>query len=160
MRRRPPNTRKDPAPTTMAATTKTKTQDLIAGLTPAEVAQLRRDLAAEEARGGRDTIDRELTPRERVVGTFLRERDHMEGCPVHGATSAPYKTEAYDAEVTAPGAPLRAIGAQIGDTVTVARCHGCGGIRYLLGTTRHNIARALTDGAPPDPEIDPDDDTL
>lgn len=143
----------------MPTTTKTKTQELIAGLTVDERAQLLRDLAAEEARGDHTGAPRELTPRERVVGTFLRERDHMEGCPVHGATIAPYKTEAYDAEVTAPGTPVRALGAQAGDIVTVARCHGCGGIRYLRGTVRENIARVLTEGAPPDPD-NPDDDTL
>lgn len=139
--------------------TRTKSETIIAGLTEEERAALLHDLEAERQSGEVTGLERDLTPRERVIGALMRERDHMDGCPVHGATRGTLKVEAYDAFVDAPGPPLRSIGARKGDTVTVTRCQECGGVRYYAGTVNANLARILG-GTPAGEDDEPLDDTL
>lgn len=73
----------------------------------------------------------EITPEQIALAGVLRERDHLEGCPVPAAVDGPARVEAYAEAAIAPGPELRSVGVAPGETVLVIRCHGCGGIRYV-----------------------------
>lgn len=112
----------------MAPRTTSKAKDLIAGLTEEQRAEL---LAELEAKPATPAGRLELTPRERVTAALLRERDHFDGCPVHGSEErAIARVEAYD-EVR-PAIPSKG---QPATPCAVVRCIECGGMRYLDNTT-------------------------
>lgn len=93
-----------------------------------------------------DAAERELTPREVAVRAILRERDHLDGCPVYGSTVG--RVEAYAA--TRPANPAAARPAQ---TMTVARCIECGGTRTLEGDVA-TVLRATLEAAEEPTDLD------
>ena len=132
------------------ARTSTK-PDLPGGITQAQRDELLAAIQAERPDVDTPTAA-ELTPRDLVVASLLKERDHLEGCP--GA-----RVEAYEERAIAPGPATRNI-ATAGDVVVVVRCITCAGVRYrrspldrsvALGANRHVdavIAQALKDVEP------------
>ena len=133
------------------ATTKT---ELPGGITEAQAKKLLEELAADPTSAG--SKPRTLTPRERVVASLLRERDHLDGCPVIDDETASAQVEAFEERSPAPGPQLRNMGAGPGSPVVVVRCMSCAGSRYFVselaphvptGQGRHVsalIARTLT----------------
>jgi hypothetical protein len=123
----------------MAPGTQTKrkqARDLVAGLSEQERAELLAELADEQP--GTVPVRRDLTPRERLIAGILRERDHLDGCPVFGAADrAIARVEAYDE--TRPAGPAR----PVPEPVAVFRCLECGGSRYLDGTVRDVLLAEL-----------------
>lgn len=132
-------------PVTRKRKTEPKTHaDLIAGMTQAEREALRLELTTTPTM--EPLPDRELTPRERLIGSLLPIRNHLEGCPLEEASIAAkaVKTEAYDSVSPAPPSGLRQKGAVPGSTVTTVRCLQCGGSRQYLGSVRQVLADALS----------------
>lgn len=127
------------------ATTTRKPKVSIGDLSPEDKAALVAELRAEQAANAEPWAPgaepRELTARERAVRLLLRERDHMDGCPlILDESRTAGRVEAYS-EVR-PANPARAEPAK---TVTVARCIECGGARYMDGDVRTNIIASLED---------------
>lgn len=114
----------------MPPTTKTKADPLTA-----DERKLLEELQARAAAASDDrpdSIDRELTTRERVLGEYMRDRDHLDGCPaIDDKRRAAARTEAYGA--TRPPIPAQGLGPR---PVVIVRCVECGGSRYADGITR------------------------
>jgi len=108
---------------------------LIAGLTEQERAALLLELQRADASVGE--AERDPTPRERLIADLLRERDHLEGCPIieHSANPAGL-VEAYEQISPAPPLALRALGVNPGDVVVVARCLRCSGVHHYASVAR------------------------
>src|SRR5688572_6320437 len=101
-------------------------------LTPDELKLLEELKARAGETDQPDTIDRELTAREKVLARLLRERDHLDGCPaIDDVRKASARTEAYGD--TRPPIPTRGIGPK---PVVVVRCVECGGSRYFDDVSR------------------------
>ena len=75
---------------------------------------------------------RPLTPYERVVASLLRDRDHLDGCPIRDADGQLAQVEAYEDRSPAPGQVLRNQGAVKGSPVVVVRCMTCAAQRHVL----------------------------
>jgi hypothetical protein len=139
-------------PTTKTTkTTKTSARELVAGLSDSERAELLAELRAEQtATAAAELVERDLTPRERAIRELLRERDHLENCPlVEDERRAIGRVEAYN-EVRP--ANLK-VGRMVPEPVTVARCIECGGSRLLEGRLEENLIRVLEPAAD-DGELD------
>lgn len=111
---------------------RTTTKTTAGALTPEELKLLEELKARADQHGAPDTVDRELTAREKVLATLMRERDHLDGCPaIDDVRKASARTEAYGE--TRPPIPARGLGPR---PVVVVRCVECGGSRYFDDTTR------------------------
>jgi hypothetical protein len=109
------------------AQTSPAVRELVAGLTEEERAELLLELAERPADTG---PPRDPTPRERLIADLLKDRDHLEGCPVLDGTSPAGLVEAYEQISPAPPPGLRALGVGPGDVVVVARCLKCAGVHH------------------------------
>lgn len=130
-----------------------------AGLTPAQRAELLAELERLDASPDTAIQERDLTPREVVLGGFLRERDHLDGCPLiaGGDRLLAAFTEAYDQRIVtspgqAPSATASRLGLKSGDHITHVRCLKCGGDRYGAGRVSDVIRAELGRTADPDPD--------
>jgi hypothetical protein len=104
---------------------------------------------------------RELSDEERVIASWLRERDHLDGCPsIDDERVASRAVEAYDETVIAPGKVLRGLGITAGQTVLIVRCLKCGGIRHLKGTVREKLTESLLSIAGESPALGDLDESL
>jgi hypothetical protein len=86
---------------------------------------------------------RELSDEEKVMAAWLRDRDHLDGCPSITDERAGRLVEAYDEPIIAPGPAVRSLGLVAGQTVLVARCLKCGGMRYFAETLRDKMIADL-----------------
>lgn len=87
---------------------------------------------------------RELTDEERVIASWLRDRDHLDGCPsITDVEVAGRAVEAYNELAVAPAKALRNKGVKPGDTVIVVRCMKCGGIQHMPGDVRSKLTADL-----------------
>jgi len=111
-------------------TTKPPLAALPGGITEAQRAALLTELADDPT--GARVRARTLTPREAVVASLMRERDHLDGCPVPDDGKASAMVEAYEERAPAPGPQLRSAGAVPGSAVVVVRCIRCAGSRYFV----------------------------
>lgn len=118
----------------------TKTASLIAGLTEKERQDLLAELTVNPAAA---TLRHALTSREKVTASLLRERDHLDGCPVFEDPMGGARTEAYDD--TRPANPAQGVGPQ---PVAIIRCLECSGTRYINGSTVLQTLRSALAGAP------------
>jgi hypothetical protein len=77
----------------------------------------------------------ELTVRDKVAHSLMRERDHLEGCPEYTAPGSKGggRVEVYTQTVVSPAPEVRALGLESGDTVTIVRCIECARMRYFAG---------------------------
>ena len=110
-------------------TTQTKAE-LPGGITEGQAKKLLEELAADPTTAG--AKPRTLTPREKVVASLLRERDHLDGCPVIDDDKASAQVEASEDRSPAPGPQLRKLGAGPGSPVVTVRCMSCGGDRHFV----------------------------
>ncbi len=111
-------------------TTPTKAAARPGGLTKTEADKLLKELEADPTTAAKA---RPLSPRERVIGSLLRERDHLDGCPLaDDPKAAASRVEAYEERTPAPGPQLRNAGAVPGSAIVVVRCMGCAGMRYFV----------------------------
>jgi len=87
----------------------------------------------------------ELTPRELEVAKLLRERDHLDGCPVIGNPGyrGSARVEAYAESIIAPQPVTRSLGLGKGDVVVVAHCMECGAQRYFAPPAGATLANAV-----------------
>jgi hypothetical protein len=93
-------------------------------------AEERAELLAELTATPADEVSmRELTPRERLVASLMRDRDHLDGCPAYRDERGGIRTEAYDE--LKPAIPSKGIPAR---PVAVLRCVECSGTRYFEDT--------------------------
>lgn len=128
----------------MARSTATdKPKVTLADLDDAARAELLAELAAEAAKRNRevagievDGAERELSAREVAIRALLRDRDHLDGCPVYGSTLG--RVEAY--EQVKPANPARA---EPASTMTIARCIECGGSRVRPGSVPEVLTEVL-----------------
>jgi len=128
------------------------------GITEDQRAQLLAEIVTDPT--GARSKARTLTPREAVVASLMRERDHLDGCPVPDDGKASAMVEAYEERAPAPGPQLRSAGAVPGSAIVVVRCIRCAGSRYFVsgalahtpvGEGRHVsalIAETLTTSEP------------
>lgn len=125
---------------------KQKTAALAHGLTTEERDELLRELTANPASA---TARAELPPRERLIGSLLKERNHLDGCPVITDELGGLRCEAYDE--TKPAIPSKGEPAH---NVAVLRCLECGGTQYVhKKTVAEVLSEALQDEAE-DGELD------
>lgn len=114
-------------------TPKDKVAAIVGGLTEEE----RDALLAELTVTPEQKISRKLSPRERVTAALMRERDHLDGCPVfEDLELGGARTEAYDE--TRPAIPARGIPPR---AVAILRCLECGGTRYIDDRTVADVIR-------------------
>ena len=119
------------------AMAETPSPALPGGITEGQRAALLAELVADPT--GARTKARTLTPREAVVASLMRERDHLDGCPVPDDGKASAMVEAYEERAPAPGPQLRSAGAVPGSAVVVVRCIRCAGSRYFVSTAPAHI---------------------
>ncbi len=107
------------------------------GITIKDRDVLLKALAADPTNKGATT--RSFTPRERVIASLMRPRDHLDGCPVFDDETASAQVEAYEELTPSPGRSLRSQGAVPGSVVVVARCMTCSGTRYFLSAVPAHV---------------------
>ncbi len=115
----------------------TTTPSLPGGITTKDRDVLLKELAADPTNKGVTT--RSFTPRERVIASLMRPRDHLDGCPIVEDETASAQVEAYEEVTPAPGRTLRNQGALPGAVVVVARCITCSGTRYFVSLVPAHI---------------------
>ena len=103
-------------------------------------------LERRRARTAEGLAPAEVTIEQRAAARELRERDHVDGCPLIDAPDAPARIEVYAERAAAPGPALRREGIERGDFVVVVRCQMCGGLRYRGGQQKAANAVAAVDG--------------
>jgi hypothetical protein len=127
-------------------TPKAKAAKIAAGLTEEERAALLAELDVTPE----SKVRRALSPRERVTASLMRERDHLDGCPVfEDLELGGARTEAYD-EVK-PAQPARGIPPR---PVAILRCLECGGTRYIEDRTVADVLREELAGGDAEGDLD------
>ncbi len=118
-------------------------------------------LAERQAAATRPPAADESSIETQAVAAMMRERDHLEGCPVHRGQSGygSDRVEAYEQRVTAPSPGLTQNGVSPGETIVVLHCQECGQLRYFPQfTTRDEFLDASLTQLAGEPEPEPADD--
>lgn len=102
-------------------------------------------LAALEVETTTEVPVAELNARELEVTKLMRDRDHLDGCPVidNPGYRGSARVEAYAETVIAPQPMLRALGLGKGDVVVAAHCMECGAQRFFAPPAGTTIANAV-----------------